>query len=59
MPLEARKRDVLDELYTNIRDPAGFGGIRPLYEAAKKYRVTLREVKQYLSSQLSYTLQNF
>ena len=56
MTLTERKRNILHELYTSYQNPASFGGIRPLYEAAKKHKITLADVKAYLSSQPSYTL---
>lgn len=57
--MNARKRKVLLQLYTNIKKNASsFGSVQTLYKAAKdkKLDITLSDVKKWLSSRDSYTL---
>ena len=48
----------LNNIYTNVNNPASYGTINALYIEAKrrKIRVTKKQVTDFLSKQLSYTL---
>jgi hypothetical protein len=50
--------NVLKSIYYDIKHPASFGSVRSLYKYAKIriQNLTLKEVKDWLSEQLSYTL---
>lgn len=50
---------VLGKIYYDVKHPAGFASAAKLYEAAKPKipEIKLKQVKQFLSSQLTYTLQ--
>ena len=49
---------ILNNLYSNIKQPSSFTSINNLYKAAKQIdpSITLTDVKNYLKSQKSYTL---
>ena len=53
-----RKIDILKQIYFDSRHPAGYGGVRRLYQHSKKLdpNITVRNVKDWLSSQSAYTL---
>ena len=47
---------ILEKIYTNVKHPNGLSSPRRLWDAAKKYGITLKECRDYLESQDSYTL---
>jgi len=50
--------ELLSSIYYNTKNNASFGGINKLYLEAKKSNplITLKQVKKWLSGELTYTL---
>ena len=50
--------DILKEIYYNPENPGSFGSVNKLYERAKlkNHNITLEDVKNWLSGELTYTL---
>ena len=49
-------RKILENIYTDVKHPSGLSSPRRLWEAAKKYGITLKECRHFLQAQDSYTL---
>ena len=55
---QTRRERLLHEHYTDVSNPASFSSIKKLWQRAKEDDpgITLKQVREYLSSQESYTL---
>lgn len=49
---------ILKDIYHDVNNPAGLGGVRQLYKEARKRKknITLRDVKDFLQQSRTYTL---
>jgi len=58
MALDEELKQFLDSIYLDVKNPAGFGGLRNLYNAARAKLKTIRvkDVKEYLHQNSTYTL---
>ena len=48
--------DVLKEIYYNVKNPSAYTGVEAVYQEAKKFDITRRQVREWLEKQYTYSM---